>query len=201
MIFINAVAFAVLLSISVGPVFFSLIQTSIAKGFNKGVLVAIGINLSDITYILLAYFGIASLLENPDIKALVGYIGGGILVAFGVVALLKKVSVETPKVDEEIKGFFRFIIKGFFINGLSPFVLIFWLGAMSLATVEYGYEGNELALFFGVILMIVLSADIGKAYLANKLRKFVTVNVMKKVNIIAGLALIAFGFRMLLYSW
>jgi len=43
----NGVIYGLVLAVLVGPVFFTLIQTSIERGFKSGVYVAIGISLSD----------------------------------------------------------------------------------------------------------------------------------------------------------
>ena len=202
MIIVNAILFGLVFSVLIGPVFFTLIQTSIEKGMDKAMLVAVGISLSDILYILLAYLGFSQILEGSDYNDIIAIIGGVFLVLFGVFNLFKPVkSVHRARRDREVKGFFRYIFKGLLINGLSPFVLIFWLGAMSLATVEYGYSNFDLLIFFGIIVSVVFSADLAKAYLATKLRNFITTKVLKRLNIVVGIALILFGIRMFTYEF
>ncbi|ELR71819.1 hypothetical protein C900_02194 [Fulvivirga imtechensis AK7] len=197
---VNGALFGLLLAVLIGPVFFTLIQTSIEKGLDKAVLVAIGIFFSDVLYIGLAYLGISQLINNSGYDQWIGYGGGLILILFGVFTLFrsrKKTGIVERPVT--VKGFFRFVFKGFLINGVSPFVLIFWLGAMSLATVEYRYQGSDLFVFFTVILLIVFSTDVLKAYLAGKLRQLITPRLFKILNITVGLFLIAFGVRMFSY--
>lgn len=201
MVVVNGLLFGLLLAVLIGPVFFTLIQTSIEKGLEKAILVAIGIFFSDVFYISLAYLGVSQLIDNSGYDQWIGYGGGVILILFGIFTLLrprKKTGViEKPVV---VRGFFRFVFKGFLINGVSPFVLLFWIGAMSLATVEYRYEGSDLFVFFIVILLVVFSTDVLKAYLAGKLRQLITPRLFKILNIIVGLFLIAFGIRMFSYS-
>lgn len=202
MIFLNAILFGLVVSVLIGPVFFTLIQTSIEKGLDKAVLVAVGISLSDIIYILLAYLGLSQILENSGYNKTIAIVGGVFLVVFGVVNLFKPVkTLHQPKADVEVKGFFRYIFKGLFINGLSPFVLVFWLGAMSLATVEYGYSGYNLLIFFVIIVAVVFASDLVKAYLANKLRRIITTKLLKRINVAVGIALILFGIRMFTYEF
>lgn len=202
MVFVNGLLFGLVLAVLIGPVFFTLLQTSIEKGFDKAILVAIGIFFSDVVYINLAYFGLSQFIKNSKYNEWIGYAGGVILIVFGIVSLFK--SRKKTKVvhrSVSVKGFFRYIFKGFIINGISPFVLIFWLGAMSMATIEYGYSGKTLVLFFGIIMLIVLITDVLKAYLANKLRTLVTPRLFTILNVIVGVALIAFGLRMFVYNW
>ncbi|MEM6522775.1 MAG: LysE family transporter [Bacteroidota bacterium] len=199
---INGVIFGLLLSVLVGPVFFTLLQTSIQYGFKRALLVAVGVSLGDILYIGLAYFGLAKFLQNSGIQEYLGYGGGSILILFGIFNILKKAKVYSSTLNgSHDKGIYRFVIRGMLINGLSPFVLIFWLGTMSLATIEYAYTGYKLLLFFLAILVVVFSTDCLKAFLANRLRTLITMRLMKLINVLVGLVLIGFGLRMVFYSW
>ncbi len=77
-------------------------------------------------------------------------------------------------------------------------VLIFWIGAISVASIDFGYsKGFEFFLFFGVVLGTVFTADVLKAYLANKLRRMVTSRLMRIMNIMVGICLIIFGSRLI----
>ncbi|MDX1627188.1 MAG: LysE family transporter [Fulvivirga sp.] len=202
MVFINGFLFGLLLSVLIGPVFFTLIQTSIEKGFKKAVLVVIGIALSDIAYIFLAYFGVSRFLQKSGYDAGVAYVGGAILLIFGIVTLLRaKQGIRYTSEAVQAKGFFRYIVKGFLINGLSPFVLVFWVGAMSLATAEYDYDGFSLLIFFAMIIAVVIATDLLKAHLAGKLRTYFTPRLFRILNIIVGLALCLFGLRMLAFDY
>jgi len=202
MIIFNAILFGLVVAVLIGPVFFTLIQTSLEKGFDKAILVAVGISLSDIIYILLAHLGFSQIFENSGYNELISIIGGVFLVGFGLFNLFKPVkTIHRAKTDLKGEGFYRFIFKGLLINGLSPFVLIFWFGAMTLATVEYGYTGYNLLLFFTVIIAVIFASDLVKAYLANKLRNLITTKLLKRLNIVVGVALILFGIRMFTYEF
>ena len=52
------------LAFLIGPVFFTIIQTSIERGFGSGTLVAVGVSLSDAFYITLTYLGIYQLFDK-----------------------------------------------------------------------------------------------------------------------------------------
>lgn len=96
---------------------------------------------------------------------------------------------------------YRYFVKGFIINGLSPMVLIFWIGTISVASLDFGYSrGYEFFIFFSIVLITVLGTDILKAYLADKLRRLVTKRLMKIMNVIVGICLIIFGTRLILLA-
>ena len=53
----KAIGLGIVLVFMIGPVFFSLIQTSIERGFEAGAMMAFGIAANDTTFILISYFG------------------------------------------------------------------------------------------------------------------------------------------------
>ncbi|MEQ8575770.1 MAG: LysE family transporter, partial [Fulvivirga sp.] len=182
--------------------FFTILQTSLEKGFGKSILVAIGVSLGDVVMILLTYFGLSQVIGFEENKELIGYIGAIILAVFGIVNILRSNKKFIPKADDEpIVGFYRFIFKGLAINAISPFVPVFWIGTMSLATIEYGYKGYDLVVFFVTILIVVFSTDVLKGYLAARLSKLINERVMKILSIAVGIILILFAIRMATYSW
>jgi threonine/homoserine/homoserine lactone efflux protein len=191
------------LALLIGPVFFSIIQTSIERGFLSGVLVAIGVSISDAFYIFLAYMGLSQVFSNGDNQRYMAYLGGIILFAFGVYYLFIKSRriLDFKSVNIKSTSPWRLISKGFIINGLSPMVLIFWLGTVSVATGEFGYTTTtQVVTFFSAILATVLLTDIIKAKLADKLRTVMTPRLVRVMNLILGVVMLIFAGRLLLYA-
>lgn len=199
----NGLKLGIVLAFLVGPVFFTIIQTSVEKGFGNGVLVSLGVSVSDILYVTVCYFGLVQFINEPGFRVYLAYAGGGILVLFGLYHLFIKSRRNVhPSLDiTNEKKLYRYFIKGFIINGLSPMVLIFWIGTISVASIDFGYsKGFEFFIFFSVVLATVLTTDILKAYLADKLRRLVTKRSMMIMNIVVGLCLIIFGSRLILLA-
>lgn len=203
MIVLNGIKFGLILALLIGPVFFTIIQTSIEKGFWNGALVAVGVSLSDIFYVAICYLGLAQLIENGEFRMYLAYTGGTILILFGCYHLLVKSRRATQsiiKIASE-RSNFRYILKGFVINGLSPMVPIFWIGAISIASLDLGYaDGITLLVFLISLLATVLVTDVIKAYLAGKLRNLVTPRFLKIMNISLGIVLIVFGGRLIMIA-
>lgn len=191
--------FGLILALSFGPVFFSLIQTSIEKGFFAGFLMALGISICDTSFVVLSYLGFSSFIISKQYEYYIGWIGGIILIVLGIYSFFKRSRVKSPVKLIDRRGMLRVIIKGFIMNALSPFVLIFWVGAMGYATLDYGFEGQELKLFFGIVLITVLGSDILKAYLSDRMRRIIRPRIIRIMNIIVGIILIAFGVRIILF--
>jgi len=202
-IILDGIKFGVVLAFLIGPVFFTIIQASVERGFWHGVMVTLGVSLSDIIYVTICYFGLVQFINDPQFRIWMAYVGGGILIVFGLYHLFVKSQTKNKEQFEQDqkKPIYRYFIKGFIINGLSPSVLMFWVGTISLASIDFGYtKGSQFFIFFSSLLITVLLTDILKAYLAGKLRALVTARFMKIMNIILGIALIFLGVRLLIVN-
>lgn len=202
-IIFNGIKLGIVLAFLVGPVFFTLIQTSVERGFWRGVMVALGVSISDLLYVVVCYLGLMQLIEDPGFRKNMGYVGGAILIVFGLYHLIIKSrkSITVVKSASEKKGY-RYLIKGFFINAFSPMVPLFWIGTISVATIDFGYtEVTDFVIFFVALLFTVLVTDVIKAFLAGRLRRVITPRSMMWMNIIVGIALLLFGLRLIWLSW
>ncbi len=200
LIIFNGIKTGIVLAFLIGPVFFTIIQTSVENGFWKGVMVAVGVSLSDILYVVICYFGLAQFISNPSTSRYMAYGGGAILILFGVYYLFFK-SKKSSNADSEIlheKKYYRYIVKGFIINGLTPMVVLFWIATISLASINFGYsKGIEFFLFFLALLVTVLVTDILKAFLADKLRLLITPRLLNIMNGAIGAVMIVYGIKLI----
>jgi len=202
-IIINGVISGIVLAFLIGPVFFTLIQTSIEKGFLSGVFVAIGVSLSDSVYILVSYLGLVQVAQAENVKLYMAYIGGLILFGFGLYYLLvKRRRLAQFEFQARVEGgpWLKLVGKGFLINALSPMVLFFWLATVSLATTGFGYaHPAKASLYFASIVVTVFSTDLLKAKLADKLRTLITPRVIRIMNIVLGIVMIVFAGKLIFF--
>lgn len=202
-IILNGVISGIVLALLIGPVFFTIIQTSLERGFGSGVLVSAGVSLSDAFYITLIYLGVYRLFDNGNFREYLAYFGGVVLLVFGLYYLfiknktLARLGAEKVRVNNP----WKLIGKGCIINGLNPVVLIFWLGTVGVATTKFGYSTPQKAIpFFAAIVSTVFVTDVLKAKLADKLRRLLTPAFIKRLNMAVGILLLAFGIRMIYYA-
>lgn len=199
MIIIKGIQFGVVLAFLAGPVFFTIIQTSAERGFGKGVLVALGVSISDAFYVVVCYLGLISLIESPTFRDQMAFVGGAILIVFGLYHLIVKTrkSMATGEVATASKPY-RYVLKGFFINAFSPMVPILWIGYISVASIDLGLvKDSEFVVFFAAMLITVLLTDIAKAYLAGRLSTLITPKRMMWMNVVVGVALVVYGARLI----
>jgi len=191
-----------IMAVFIGPVFFAMIQASIEKGVRSGILMAIGISISDIAYVTLTYFGISQFSENTKFKIFLTITGGLIMLVFGIRMFTKPVFHHSSRIHlEDSEATVVKILKGSILNGVNPFVLLFWVGVVSLVTVHWEYSSREAFVFFVSLLATILFTDIGKVYLASNLRNFITPRVMKIINRVVGIAFMILGTRLLIFAF
>jgi len=179
-----------------GPVFFALLQTSLHEGFKAGVHLALGVLLSDATCITVAYFFASQLDLTGKYKVAVGWVGGLLLIGFGIVNFFRK--VKPKEVDDDRKTVHaKFIFKGFVMNTLNPAVLLFWVGILSLIKLKEDYTKVHEAIFFATVLTTVFGTDLLKSFVANRISHLLNATVLHWINRIVGSVLIAFGLRMI----
>jgi len=202
-VILNGIFSGIVLAFLIGPVFFTIIQTSIERGFRSGVFVAMGVSMSDAFYISVCYLGVYQLFDSGNFREYLAYFGGIVLLLFGFyyVFIKSKKMFSTDPANVPAKHPGKLILKGFVINGLSPMVFIFWIGAVVAATTkfDYGTPGKAIP-YFAAMVGTVFLTDVIKAKLADKLRRVMTPVFIRNLNIVLGLVLIIFGGRLILMA-
>ncbi|BDC98520.1 hypothetical protein PEPS_08010 [Persicobacter psychrovividus] len=194
--------FGVLLAFMVGPAFFALIQTSIHKGFRAGATLAFGISSSDSIYILLSYIGVSSFVDQPGVAEVMALVGGGVMVVYAALLLLKppkEIKKHESRGTTTISkmGHFGQFLKGFFLNGMNPGIILFWIAMVGIITSNNSFSDLDRHMFFVGIITCVLSLDLTKAYAAHRLSQIITVKLLRKLNLIIGVVLLVFGLKLL----
>jgi threonine/homoserine/homoserine lactone efflux protein len=192
----------IIMAILIGPVFFALIQASIEKGVKSGVLMAIGISMSDTAYITFTYFGISQFSESAKFKIFLAIAGGLIMFVFGIRMFTRPVYHHSSKIHlGDAEAAYWKIFKGFILNGINPFVLLFWIGIVSLVTVHWEYTSGKALIFFLTLLTTIFLTDVGKVYLAHNLRNSITPRFMSIINRVVGIVFIILGIRLLFFAY
>jgi threonine/homoserine/homoserine lactone efflux protein len=188
---------------SFGPALVAEIQTSIHRGFWAAVLLAFGVFLSDATIVFLGFIGAVQIFENN--KTILGFIGGVILVIFGIVTFRRKavIDVETNKAElkQNNPNLITYVLKGFFINFTNPFVWIFWMGVVVGFTANYKAERLLLLVFFTTTLGILFLMDVLKIFSAYKIKKFIQTHNIIWINRFAGVGLVLFGIYLVIRTY
>lgn len=201
----QGVVIVMILTFSFGPAFFALINAGIREGYKHGSMLAIGIVLSDlflsVVISILIYLGLGSVLNSSKSQDISSVVGGAILLIFGVTYFLKK-SFKADGREEpvtQVSAFFL-ISQGFLLNLFNPAVWFLWLANATAIGKTVHFSLVKMILYFLVILGIVLCLELGKVFLAGKIKHFLTVKMMNMINYVTGMALIIFGI-VLIYNF
>lgn len=200
---LEGISMGLLLSAMIGPVFFSLIQNSIQSGFRNTAFLAFGILVSDLVYVLISYFSISVFAQNPFFEVVLGYLGAAVLIGFGIVTFFKK-GISNPNLlgTQILKPKKRTaFIKGFSINGINPFVLLFWISIAGVVNLKDSISSVDVFLYYFGILSVVFGIDLLKAFVAKQLKPFVTPIFMVKMNRVVAVILVLFGMRLIAFAY
>lgn len=189
-------ATGLILSLSFGAGFFSLIHTSISKGHKKGLLIALGMLLSDLFFVALCVFAasfVSDKLQKLDTE--IRIVGFFALMVLGISTYLKKAANPNELKTKGNKNIL-YIMKGIIINSINPLTLLFWLGLAafvksSLPTLF------EVVLFFSVTLGAMFFHQFIICYSANKVKHLLSVKMQQLLNHIIGVVFIIVAFAML----
>ena len=198
---LNGLFLGLLLSVLIGPVFFLLIEVSLREGFRSALFLDIGIILSDGFCIMVAYFGMAALLENPKNKLIFILIGSVVLILMGAIKIIpprKAADLQGVKtVEIKRSNAFWLVFQGFLYNVLNPSVIIFWITSVGAAVALYGDKRELIGAQFTTTLTAVFFVDILKAWFAKKMRHFINPKILRRANVVVGVVFIIFGLLLI----
>jgi threonine/homoserine/homoserine lactone efflux protein len=182
-----------LLSVLIGPVFFLLIKTAISQGVRSAMMLETGIILSDISCILLSYFGLVGILNSQGNRYLATIIGSALLILYGGIIFygsMKKTG-ESPTEFRE-KGI-SLLVKGYVFNLTNPSVIFFWVGAVGLTISDFSGNHIQTFLHFSATIFVVFGFDLLKIYLAGYIKKHLTTAAIANISKFAGILISILG--------
>lgn len=200
MAFLEGFGVGLAMVVFIGPVFFTLLKSALNYGFWAGMMVALGIFISDVVCVGLCAFGAIPFFKNPDNQFYLAVGGSVILFGLGLKYLLKP----NVNVDEQVKlnagHYTAYFTKGFLVNFVNPFVFLVWISVIGLAQGKYG-AGEELWIFLSASLFGILTTDTLKVVFAEKIKPLIQPKVLLRAYQIIGLLLIGFGLRLVWFAY
>jgi threonine/homoserine/homoserine lactone efflux protein len=198
---LKGLVLGLMLSISVGPVIFSIIKQSINNGHRGGFAFIGGVSASDISLVLVCNLFTSFFDSAMNHERIIGIAGSIFLIILGFYNIFFKKIV---KADEstialkkfkmrEIAGIF---FSGYFMNTLNPGVFLFWFAASATIIEDSNTTVRPLdyrIIVFSTCLIFVVLSDIAKVLLAGKIRTKLTPHNIHIINRISGLILLGFG--------
>lgn len=199
---IKGIVTGFILSIMIGPVFFVLLETSIRRGVRAALALDLGVLLSDLVYIMIAYvfYSEVSALNSGEKSGLLKIIGGSLFMIYAFITFFKKVKEmkvdAVGKIVQKPSDYVMLSLKGFLLNLANPMVIFYWFSVMTLAEKNTNAPDNqEGSIFFFILVLLItfFSFDLLKIFGAKKLRPLVTDKVLVTLNRLIGIVFFGFG--------
>ncbi|WP_417865325.1 LysE family translocator [Xanthomarina gelatinilytica] len=202
---LTAIPFGIILSFTIGPVFFVLLETSATKGFKSALIFDLGVILADIFFIIVAFYSTSKLLDKIKDDPNFLIFGGVLLAIYGFITFIKTSKSFREIVREyhtvEIKKKFGMLfIKGFLLNFINVGVLLGWLGFIVIGS-SLTENTQELYVFLGTILAVYFLVDLLKMIAAKTLKSKLTPRRIFKTKKIVALVILGFGLLLLVQGF
>ena len=197
-----AALYGFILAFMLGPVFFTLIETSIIKGFKAGLFFDLGAITADIVFILIALYGTSRIVDKVRDDPGLLIFGGVILIAYGVISYIRTAKSFIKIVREHYavnvkKNLWGLFLKGFLLNFVNFGVLAGWIATIIFATALTSSE-NGVKLFLLTVLVTFFLTDLMKISLAKKLKKYMTPRFIIRTKKWISIIIIGFGVLLLI---
>lgn len=194
--FWKGMVFGLGLSILVGPLLFTLITATLERGRGAGLQVALGYWISDALFIILTYLAMASILqvlEWPGFETIMRVGGGLVLLTVGGGMFFRRSGQLVDRSGKKVADWW----KGFLVNTINPFTVVFWTGIAGGVLADSGGHGASAWGFYGGVMLALIAADLTKISLAGWLRAHLTPEWVRRVSRLAGVVLAGMG----VYLW
>jgi len=189
----SAILIGIILSlILIGPVFFMLLETSVSRGWKAAIFLDLGVITADILCILIAYYGSKDLAvaiqNNPSI-----YIFGGFFILiYGLIMFISKPNFKMRNVNLINQNYIKTFMNGFLLNILNIGVIVFWFFIVSTIVIQYPKKEDTL-MYMGIVLATFFCIDLGKIFLAHKVKESFTIRRIFWFKKTIGFILMLFG--------
>jgi len=170
-----------------------LTAATITKGYRDkyaGIFIALGHAVIELPLMALIYFGFAHFLSSPEVKRIVGLIGGLMLIVMGVMLFRTMSKAVGEAVDLPYNSF----TTGIMLTGANPYFFLWWatIGiALIYGAAEFGIYG--LIIFAIVHWACDLFWEQFVSYTVFRTRHLWTAKVQRIVFGICALVLAGFG--------
>ncbi|WP_128543465.1 LysE family translocator [Larkinella soli] len=187
----------ILLCLTFGTVFFSLLQNSVDNGYRAGIKIALGVVVCDAIFVVCALFGTSFLPQIEGFEVYLTVFGAILLFAMGLSNLFRG----TPRLaypKTRFGNFLYYFTTGFVLNAINPINFITWVTLAAYLGKSLHYTFQERYVFMMASLLGIFVTESGLAVFAHKLKRFFTPRVVTIFNKTTG---IVFIFIALQLAW
>ncbi|OGP68892.1 MAG: hypothetical protein A2W27_06990 [Deltaproteobacteria bacterium RBG_16_44_11] len=187
------------LAAPIGPVNLEIIKRGLRSGVRQAFLTGAGAMSADTTYLTLIFFGLASFLNMPFIKIILGIAGSIILIYLGAVSAKEYFRKFAADKNPPRRLFKNSFVTGYVLAIASPMTIVWWTGVFGALLASQTRTSTNLAAFFSC-LSILLGCFLWVLFLSCALywgKKIINEKITRLISFVAGIFLIGFGIYFL----
>jgi len=182
-------AFAIFIfGITPGPGVFALISNSLSNGMRTSISLGIGMAVSDVVYLILAFYGLVSIATNyAGVFDFIRIAGGLYLMYLGYKIFTAPIEKNVKSVKKSYASFFTNFSKGFLISASNPKVIIFYIAFLPTFVDLTALNTNDMVIVSAITFFALMCGLVLISYSAHRARQLLTKeSSVKKLNRGAG---------------
>lgn len=174
------------MSLMLGTVFFSLLQTSIKQGFRYGMAMAAGVIVCDMLFLILALgFSDAVAEFYTTHQEMLAWVGCLAFVVLGVVQISRKPSIAQVESANKQYTYLNRVMRGFLLNLVNPGNLVIWIVALN-NPLTVGLPLNQKIHFSMAGLVAIFLTESGISIAAQQFRRWATPKRLHQLDLVVG---------------
>lgn len=181
--------------ITPGPGVFALLGRTIAFNARSCIPLALGMALSDIVYLILACFGLATIAENWNSAFLaIRLVGAGYLIYLGWKMWTAPVEIAMENNYKAQHGWSASLLQGLLISASNPKVILFYIAFLPSFMDLNALQMSDIGIAATLTLLALMSGLMFIAYGAGRAKRIFRSNQgLRRLNRIAGSIMVGAG--------
>ena len=181
--------------LTVGAIFFSIVQHSVDNGYRAGLTVALGVVLGDAIFVIVALLGTGTLPHSSQLEPVLALVGVVFLVVLGLVNIIKG----TPRIaypKTKFGNYAYYFTTGFLLNALNPINFVSWVTIAAYIRHSLNYNAVQQTIFMSFSVVGVAVAESALALYAHRLKPYFTPRVARIFSRVTGVVFIIVAARL-----
>lgn len=186
-------------AITPGPGTFALLARALVSGAWSCFPMTVGMAISDIIYLILATFGLATIAVNySGLFTVIRFIGAAYLLYLGwkmwTADVSNSVNIDTSDNSARRKSWLSGFIQGFLISASNPKVILFYIAFLPTFIDLTVLNSNDIILLSTLTLFSLIAGLMLVSIAASSVRRYLkSESALKKLNRTAGSIMIGAG--------
>lgn len=175
-------------AITPGPGVFAISARALVSGSASCLSLCFGMTISDVVYLVLACFGLATIAENyGTVFTVIRFVGAAYLLYLGWKMWFTRVDVDLQDQEHTSRGYLAGFVQGFLISASNPKVILFYIAFLPSFMDLTILSAQDIALAAGLtVIALMLGLMLVAAGAASARKMFRSERAMKRLNRTAG---------------